>query len=138
MVECIGAYISLPSLLKSFQMNNHQLEEFYDTKTLSLPTQFEGFRHILEQSAVEYMKVHAQREAPYITNSKLGGYPYLPKGASHPRDDTGNYMILLAQINFSEAAFPAPFLKTGYCKFSYRPSFINKPWERMVVYLQAF
>ncbi|WP_413363890.1 YwqG family protein [Lysinibacillus sp. 3P01SB] len=90
-------------------------------KTLSLPTQFEGFRHILEQSAVEYMKVHAQREAPYITNSKLGGYPYLPRGASHPRDDTGKYMILLAQINFSEAAFPAPFPKDGLLQIFISP-----------------
>ncbi|KGR86076.1 YwqG family protein [Lysinibacillus odysseyi] len=82
-------------------------------KTLSLPRQLEDFRHILEQSAVEYMKVHAWDEAPSIANSKLGGRPYLPKGTNPPIDDLGEYMILLAQINFSERSFPAPFPKFG-------------------------
>ena len=82
-------------------------------KALFLPRQFEGFRYILEQSAVEYMKIHAWNKGSSITNSKLGGYPYLPKGASHPRDDVGEYMLLLAQINFSEGSFPAPFPKFG-------------------------
>lgn len=82
-------------------------------KILSLPRQFESFRHILEQSAVEYMRVHTWNKAASITNSKLGGPPYLPKGASQPRDDSGHYMILLAQINFSEGGFPAPFPQFG-------------------------
>jgi uncharacterized protein YwqG len=94
-------------------------------KTLSIPKQFESFRHILEQTAVEYMKVQTLRKAPYITSSKLGGYPYLPKGASHPRDDIGEYMILLAQINFSEGAFPSPFPKSGLLQI-FISSFICK------------
>lgn len=82
-------------------------------KSMSLPKQFESFRHILEQSAQEYMKITPCHEAPCIINSKLGGLPYLPRGASYPRDDTGEYMALLAQINFSEGDFPAPFPKKG-------------------------
>lgn len=90
-------------------------------KSMSLPKQFESFRCILEHSAQEYMKITAFPKAPCITNSKLGGLPYLPKGTSHPRDDTGEYMVLLAQINFSEGDFPAPFPKIGLLQIFVSP-----------------
>ena len=37
-----------------------------------------------------------------LIESKLSGFPYLPKQKSYPKDIHGNYMNLLAQINFSE------------------------------------
>ena len=91
-------------------------------KSISLPKQLEEFRNILEQSAVEYMKIIVLDEAPCLTNSKLGGLPYLPNGASQPRDGAGEYMILLAQINFSEAAFPIPFPQEGMLQIFLSPS----------------
>ncbi|MGM9948984.1 MAG: YwqG family protein [Lysinibacillus sp.] len=91
-------------------------------KSFSLPKQLEEFRHILEQSVMEYMKITVVDEAPYLTSSKLAGLPYLPKGTSQPRDGAGKYMILLAQINFSEAAFPIPFPQGGMLQIFISPS----------------
>ena len=91
-------------------------------RSLSVPKQLETFRHILEQSAVEYMKITVLDEPPCLTNSKFGGLPYLPNGAGHPKNGAGEYMMLLAQINFSEAAFPIPFPQEGMLQIFLSPS----------------
>ena len=39
---------------------------------------------------------------PEITDTKLGGNPYLPKGYEYPSDENGNPYALLLQINFKD------------------------------------
>lgn len=39
---------------------------------------------------------------PSITDTKLGGYPYLPKGYEYPNDENGNPYALLFQLNFKD------------------------------------
>ena len=91
-------------------------------KSISLSKQLESFRTVLEPSAIEYMKMNVSTKASSLINSKLGGMPYLPKGAIHPRDEKAEYMLLLAQINFSEAFFPFPFPTKGLLQFFISPS----------------
>ena len=91
-------------------------------KSISLSRQLESFRTVLEPSAIEYMKMSVSTKASSLINSKLGGMPYLPTGAPHPRDEKGEYMLLLAQVNFSEGFFPSPFPAKGLLQFFISPS----------------
>ena len=90
-------------------------------KSISLSKQLESFRTLLEPSAIEYMKMNVSPIACSLINSKLGGLPYLPKGVTHPRDEKAEYMLLLAQINFSEDFFPFPFPTKGLLQFFISP-----------------
>ncbi len=49
-------------------------------------------------------------------NSK-GGFPYLPKGVDYPKTPDGDYLHLLAQINFAEAPHLEGFPKQGILQF---------------------
>ena len=86
-------------------------------KSISLSKHLENFRTVLEPSAIEYMKMNVSTKAPSLLNSKLGGMPYLPTGITHPRDEKAQYMLLLAQVNFSEGFFPFPFPSKGLLQF---------------------
>lgn len=48
-----------------------------------------------------------------LTESKFSGNPYLPKMQIYPKDIDGNYMHLLAQINFADICLTPPFPKQG-------------------------
>ena len=39
---------------------------------------------------------------PNVTDKKLGGVPYLPKGYEYPTDENDNPLALLFQINFED------------------------------------
>ena len=41
-------------------------------------------------------------EIPEIFDNKIGGKPYLPVGIEYPKDQEGNYMPLLLQINLKD------------------------------------
>ena len=49
--------------------------------------------------------------------SSRGGFPYLPKGVDYPKTPDGDYLHLLAQINFSEAPHLEGFPKQGILQF---------------------
>lgn len=56
-----------------------------------------------EKTAKEcYKLVKVEDETPFLMENKLGGMPYIPKGAQIPRDTNGNYMALLLQVNLNE------------------------------------
>jgi len=83
-----------------------------------LPSQFEPFRPFLEANLVPYIKIQeTEVQNQSIANvgsswcndplelwqSKIGGYPYLPKGISYPADrQTGQSMMFLMQINCAD------------------------------------
>mgnify|MGYP003407835376 CR=1 FL=1 len=98
-------------------------------KSISLPRQLESLRTVLEPSAVEYMKMSVSTKAASIVNSKLGGMPYLPKGTTHPQDEKSEYMLLLAQVNFSEGFFSSPFPTKGLLQFFISPSAYEQALE---------
>lgn len=86
-------------------------------KCITLPSHLESFRNLLEKSILDAIKIHTSITKPNITQSKIGGAPYLPVGAVIPRDPYGEPMLLLAQINFSQIAFLYPFPSLGLLQF---------------------
>jgi uncharacterized protein YwqG len=83
-----------------------------------LPSQFEPFRPFLEANLVPYIQFQATQAQPQniatistswchdpleLWQSKIGGYPYLPKGMAYPADrQTGQLMMFLMQINCAD------------------------------------
>lgn len=87
------------------------------SKQLQLPLQFEMYRNQLELSALSAVVIKPQKRFSTLVESKLSGFPYLPKHSSYPKDIHGNYMHLLAQINLSELTITDPFPKEGILQF---------------------
>lgn len=88
-----------------------------NSKQLQLPLQFEMYRHQLEMSALSAVIIKPQCRFSSLIESKLSGFPYLPKYKSYPKDIYGNYMNLLAQINLSEFTICDSFPNKGLLQF---------------------
>ena len=82
-------------------------------ENLHLPQPLEAFRDILIPSLQPSSIIIPHNSTTSLTASKFAGCPYLPKKLLHPRDTDGNYMYLLAQINFTEGEFPSCFPSQG-------------------------
>lgn len=79
-----------------------------------LPSQFEPLRPFLESNLQSYIKIHVGEEVKWLDaawdgdplepwQSKIGGYPYLPKGTDYPSDrETGEMMMFLMQVNCAD------------------------------------
>ena len=68
------------------------------------------FEEIVNKIISEFEKLTSKRcyEISFIENSppdilddKIGGEPYLPEGEEYPKDDKGNNLGLLFQINLN-------------------------------------
>ena len=57
-----------------------------------------------------------------ITDSKLGGYPYLPKDFTYPVSSKGHPLKLLAQLNFSQLPALVDFPSSGILQFYVLPN----------------
>ncbi len=80
----------------------------------NLPSQFEPLRPYIEAKLQSYIKIQVGEEvrwldSPWIRDpldpwqSKIGGFPYLPKGTDYPTDrETGELMLFLMQINCAD------------------------------------
>ncbi|WP_139490814.1 YwqG family protein [Brevibacillus dissolubilis] len=71
-------------------------------KHLELPPALQPYRETLEKTVRPSIHITARRGNPSLFQSKFGGYPYLPRNAEHPKDEHGEPMMLLAQLNFEE------------------------------------
>jgi len=70
---------------------------------MTLPEELAGLRDKIAATKRTYIAVEATPgETPTLKESKLGGYPAIPKGYEYPKDSDGNYLFPLAQINFAE------------------------------------
>jgi uncharacterized protein YwqG len=71
-----------------------------------IPKFLDEFKDELEKFKLESIKIKATPNNGgnnlTITQSKFLGKPYLPITIEYPKDELGNPMILLAQINFAE------------------------------------
>ena len=52
-----------------------------------------------------------------ITDSKVGGLPYIPKGGALPRTSDGYPLFMIAQINCEQLHHTASIPKTDSCSF---------------------
>jgi uncharacterized protein YwqG len=67
------------------------------------------------RSEVVLFALEPGKDSPW--RSKIGGVPYLPKGASLPKDVSGSAMYLLAQVNFDEVPHLTDYPQTGMLQF---------------------
>ncbi|MEG0439420.1 MAG: YwqG family protein [Solibacillus sp.] len=82
-----------------------------------IPKEFVQFHSYLNGSAIQATIIEPIKHATLLHESKFAGIPYLSKGLTHPKDDNGQFMLLLAQINFSEFQLNDPFPLKGILQF---------------------
>ena len=85
---------------------------------LILPKELQKFRTKILSSNKAYIKILPQK-VPDMEwwDSKIGGFPYLPKSAAFPTDQDGNQLLFLAQINFSQVPELDGFPSKGLLQF---------------------
>lgn len=86
-------------------------------KNIFIPKEFIHFHSYLSDSATQAAIIEPIKYATLMHESKFAGIPYLPKGITHPKDGNGQFMLLLAQINFSEFQLNNPFPLKGILQF---------------------
>lgn len=85
---------------------------------LALPKGLEQFRDRFEATVKPYVEIQAHpTRAATVWQSKLAGFPYLPKGFDYPKTPEGDYLYLLAQINFREVPRLEGFPEKGILQF---------------------
>lgn len=86
--------------------------------TFNLPTALEPFREQLRQTTQPFIRIKAlPSRAVSWWESKVGGYPYLPKGIPFPTAPDGRELFFLAQLNFAEMPRLTPFPERGILQF---------------------
>nr|WP_199330368.1 YwqG family protein [Microcoleus sp. FACHB-68] len=87
-------------------------------KNFELPLGLERFRSQFEATIKPYIEIqtHVTREVnPW--QSKFAGFPYLPKNFDYPKTPEGEYLYLLAQINFEKVPHLEGFPEKGILQF---------------------
>ena len=85
---------------------------------LSLPKELKKFRTKILSTKKPYIKILPEK-VPDMDwwDSKIGGFPYLPKSAEFPVDNNGIQLLFLAQINFEKVPELEGFPKKGLLQF---------------------
>lgn len=85
---------------------------------IDLPLGLERFRSKLEATVKSYVEIqtHLTRKTN-LWQSKFAGFPYLPKKFDYPKTPEGDYLYLLAQINFEEVPRLEKFPENGILQF---------------------
>ena len=85
---------------------------------LNLPRELKDFEETIRSTVKPFIKILPQKATETSWwQSKIGGHPYLPQNVEYPSDLEGNHLFFLAQINFEETPFLAPFPQKGILQF---------------------
>ena len=85
---------------------------------VELSPELEVYRARIEATVKPYVEIKLTDNAqPTWWQSKFGGVPYLPKGFECPKTVNGEYLYLLAQINFAEVPNLKDFPDKGILQF---------------------
>jgi uncharacterized protein YwqG len=86
--------------------------------SVDYPRGLERFKSKLEKTVQPYIKIKPRltRKAS-LWQSKFAGFPYLPKNFDYPTNQKGEYLYLLAQINFEEVSYLEGFPEKGILQF---------------------
>lgn len=86
--------------------------------SIALPVELEPFRSKLEATIKPHVEIKTRltRDAS-LGQSKFFGFPYLPKNVAYPTTPEGEYLYLLAQINFEEVPHLEGFPEKGILQF---------------------
>lgn len=90
-------------------------------KLYELPQHLIPYKHLIDRTTKESVKLSFCNQLPLVHNSKIGGTPYSDTYSTIPIDRLGQKMNLLVQINFEEFNLSKPFPKNGLLQI-----FINK------------
>jgi uncharacterized protein YwqG len=83
-----------------------------------LPELLESERKTIESTLQPYIAIEPERVAETTwTQSKFGGFPYLPQDVEYPKTPDGDRLFLLAQINFAEVPPLKNFPTQGILQF---------------------
>ena len=89
---------------------------------IKLPSELKPYRKQIEATIKPYILINEKANNKLdLWQSKFGGLPYLPKNTYYPRNSKGDYLYLLAQINFSEVPRLNNFPETGILQFYISP-----------------
>lgn len=85
---------------------------------LNLPPELLAFEAKIRATSRPYLKIIPQKaNKTKLWESKIGGFPYLPKDFVYPEDMEGNHLLFLAQINFEEGPALSDFPTKGILQF---------------------
>ena len=77
---------------------------------------------IKKRTAAPCYTLHIQpNSAPGLLDSKFGGFPYWDPSMTYPVDESGEKLVLLAQINFDQFPMDEPLPQTGLLQFFIAP-----------------
>ena len=83
-----------------------------------LSPELEVYRDKIEASIKPYLELKITENGnPTLWQTKFGGNPYLPKNCDYPKSWDGEYLYLLAQINFGELPHLEDFPEQGILQF---------------------
>jgi uncharacterized protein YwqG len=83
-----------------------------------LSPELEKYRDRIEATIKPYIKISIENNSQVSWwQSKFGGLPYLPKEFEYPITADGDYLFLLAQINFAEVPPLEGFPEKGILQF---------------------
>lgn len=83
-----------------------------------LSSELENYRDRIEATIKPYIEIKIKNNDRISWwQSKFGGFPYLPKGFEYPKSPNGDYLFLLAQINFTEVPHLKGFPVQGILQF---------------------
>lgn len=90
-----------------------------------IPSQLEYLEDEIAKTAIPAITIVPNQAPTFLTDSKFGGIPYLPKNLLYPKDLNGTPMKLLAQINFAQLPPIAPFPTQGILQFFLSPNILH-------------
>jgi uncharacterized protein YwqG len=96
----------------------------------------------LEATIKPFLKVGAHvasdSDRENLLRSNFGGLPYLPEAISYPKGRNGEYLPLLAQINFTEMPHLEGFPEQGLLQFYFEENDDYLDADFQVLYLPTF
>ncbi len=84
---------------------------------LNLPEALEPYHEAIVNTIKPYLKIDIKPNSTQWWQSKFGGLPYLPRTINYPTNQKGEYLKLLAQLNFSEMPRLENFPAQGILQF---------------------
>ncbi len=97
---------------------NPMLEKIEIKPGITIARAFANEWAAIAQTKVSYVGIKATPiETMKLEQSKFGHYPKLPAGFAYPKDEAGNYLYPLAQINFKEVPSMRGYPSSGLLQF---------------------
>ncbi|WP_042479185.1 YwqG family protein [Bacillus ndiopicus] len=88
------------------------------THSLQLPQEFEQYRAIIEKTLQPVINIETVERKTSLFESKFEGNPYFPLTMDYPKNESGQPLKLLAQINFADVPKHLPhFPSEGILQF---------------------